>query len=281
MSNISIATSAVLVDLNISMWTARKLDKAVSKEIDVDKHTTVSGGNYNKHLLAGSGQLARISKLASEIRDWHTRQTLPWSDTGTRLLPTANLFDYKERLGHYESEFNNAVSEFLVDYPQIVTMMAYNLGRLFDRAEYPDAEQIKAKFGLRHTIMPVPESGDFRVDIADDIKAKMKTDYEDAYAGRLDSAVGDAWSRLHTTLKHMAERLGGNSKKIFRDSLIDNALELTTLLTKLNITKDPNLESARVELEKTLVGVSAEDLRESSGLRSEVASKVTEIMGKF
>lgn len=281
MSNISIATSAVLVDLNISMWTARKLDKAVSKEIDVDKHTTVSGGNYNKHLLAGSGQLARISKLASEIRDWHTRQTLPWSDTGTRLLPTANLFDYKERLGHYESEFNNAVSEFLVDYPQIVTMMAYNLGRLFDRAEYPDAEQIRAKFGLRHTIMPVPESGDFRVDIADDIKAKMKTDYEDAYAGRLDSAVGDAWSRLHTTLKHMAERLGGNSKKIFRDSLIDNALELTTLLTKLNITKDPNLESARVELEKTLVGVSAEDLRESSGLRSEVASKVTEIMGKF
>lgn len=281
MSNISIATSAVLVDLNISMWTARKLDKAVSKEIDVDKHTTVSGGNYNKHLLAGSGQLARISKLASEIRDWHTRQTLPWSDTGTRLLPTANLFDYKERLGHYESEFDNAVSEFLVDYPQIVTMMAYNLGRLFDRAEYPDAEQIKAKFGLRHTIMPVPESGDFRVDIADDIKAKMKTDYEDAYAGRLDSAVGDAWSRLHTTLKHMAERLGGNSKKIFRDSLIDNALELTTLLTKLNITKDPNLESARVELEKTLVGVSAEDLRESSGLRSEVASKVTEIMGKF
>tara|TARA_R110000796_G_scaffold113482_2_gene225249 strand:+ start:1484 stop:2275 length:792 start_codon:yes stop_codon:yes gene_type:complete len=263
------------------MWTARKLDKAVSKEIDVDKHTTVSGGNYNKHLLAGSGQLARISKLASEIRDWHTRQTLPWSDTGTRLLPTANLFDYKERLGHYESEFDNAVSEFLVDYPQIVTMMAYNLGRLFDRAEYPDAEQIKAKFGLRHTIMPVPESGDFRVDIADDIKAKMKTDYEDAYAGRLDSAVGDAWSRLHTTLKHMAERLGGNSKKIFRDSLIDNALELTTLLTKLNITKDPNLESARVELEKTLVGVSAEDLRESSGLRSEVASKVTEIMGKF
>tara|TARA_R100001369_G_scaffold33084_1_gene58130 strand:+ start:3972 stop:4763 length:792 start_codon:yes stop_codon:yes gene_type:complete len=263
------------------MWTARKLDKAVSKEIDVDKHTTVSGGNYNKHLLAGSGQLARISKLASEIRDWHTRQTLPWSDTGTRLLPTANLFDYKERLGHYESEFDTAVSEFLVDYPQIVTMMAYNLGRLFDRAEYPDAEQIRAKFGLRHTIMPVPESGDFRVDIADDIKAKMKTDYEDAYAGRLDSAVGDAWSRLHTTLKHMAERLGGNSKKIFRDSLIDNALELTTLLTKLNITKDPNLESARVELEKTLVGVSAEDLRESSGLRSEVASKVTEIMGKF
>tara|TARA_R110000751_G_scaffold114157_4_gene213534 strand:- start:90 stop:881 length:792 start_codon:yes stop_codon:yes gene_type:complete len=263
------------------MWTARKLDKAVSKEIDVNKHTTVNAGNYNKHLLAGSDQLARLAKLSSEIRDWHTRQTLPWSDTGTRLLPTSNLFDYKQRLGQYETEFNNTVNEFLVDYPQIVTMMAYSLGRLFDRTEYPDADQIRAKYGLRYTIMPVPESGDFRVDIADDIKAKMKSDYESAYEDRLGNAVGDAWSRLHVTLKHMVERLGGNDKKIFRDSLIDNALELTSLLTKLNITKDPKLERARVELENSLIGVSAEDLRKSPGLRKEVVNKVSEIMGKF
>ena len=62
MSN-SIASSAVLVDLNISVWTARKLDKTVSKEIDIDKNTTTKAGNYNKHLLAGAGELERITKL--------------------------------------------------------------------------------------------------------------------------------------------------------------------------------------------------------------------------
>ena len=41
MSNISIASSAVLIDLNISIWTARKLDKNVSKEIDINKNTTI------------------------------------------------------------------------------------------------------------------------------------------------------------------------------------------------------------------------------------------------
>ena len=35
--NNSIASSAVLLDLNISVWTARKLDKNVSKEIDINK----------------------------------------------------------------------------------------------------------------------------------------------------------------------------------------------------------------------------------------------------
>ena len=279
MSNISIATSAVLIDLNISMWTARKLDRSVSKEIDVNKNTQVSAGNYNKHLLAGSEQLAKIGKLASEIRDWHGRQTLPWSDTGTRLLPMSNFFDYKTQLADYELQFNERVNEFLVNYPRIVTMMAYNLGKLFDRAEYPDAEQIRNKYAMRYTIMPVPEAGDFRVDIADDIKSQMKSEYEDAYTSRVEHAVGDAWSRLHTTLQHMVERLGGNDKKIFRDSLIDN--DLTSLLSKLNVTNDPKLENARKELEKSLSGVSAEELRLSPQLRTDVVSRVSAIMEKF
>ena len=281
MSNISIASSAVLIDLNISMWTARKLDKSVSKEIDINKNTQVSAGNYNKHLLAGSEQLAKISKLASEIRDWHTRQTLPWSDTGTRLLPMSNFFDYKEQLGDFEQAFNSRVNEFLVNYPRIVTMMAYNLGKLFDRDEYPDAEQIRSKYKMKYTIMPVPEAGDFRVDIADEIKAEMKSEYENAYTSRVELAVGDAWSRLHTTLQHMVERLGGKDKKIFRDSLIDNAMDLTSLLTKLNVTNDPKLENARKDLERSLSGVSAEELRLSPQLRTDVVKRVSAIMEKF
>jgi hypothetical protein len=127
---ISIATSAVLIDLNISVWTARKLDKRVSKEIDINKGTTTNAGNYNKHLLAGSDQLEKIQKLATEIRDWHGRYTLPWSDGGTRLLPMTTFFDYKQRLGEYEQEFTQRVDEFITNYPNIITVMAYKLGQL-------------------------------------------------------------------------------------------------------------------------------------------------------
>jgi hypothetical protein len=69
-----------------------------------------------------------------------------------------------------------------------------------------------------------------------------------------------------------------NDKKIFRDSLVDNAMELTSLLTKLNVTNDPKLEDARKELEKSLVGVTPEDLRESPVLRQIVVDKVSQIM---
>lgn len=276
--SISIASSAVLIDLNISVWTARKLDKNVSKEIDVNKNTTIKAGNYNKHILAGSDQLDAITKLANEIRDWHGRQTLPWSDAGTRLLPMTNFFDYKQQLGIYEAEFKSRINTFIQQYPNIIQGMAFKLGKLFDRAEYPDADKIASKFNLRYTIMPVPETNDFRVDIADDIRDEMQKEYQKAYEGRVEAAMSDAWSRLHSTLEHMIDRLSGDEKKIFRNSLVDNALELTNLLTRLNVTKDPRLEKARQELEQSLVGVTADELRDSLGARQEILARVNQIM---
>jgi len=276
--SISIASSAVLIDLNISVWTARKLDKNVSKEIDINKNTTIKAGNYNKHILAGSDQLEAITKLANEIRDWHGRQTLPWSDTGTRLLPMNNFFDYKQQLGVYEAEFKSRINTFIQQYPNIIHGMVYKLGNLFDRSEYPDADKIANKFSLRYTIMPVPETNDFRVDIADDIRDEMQKEYQKAYEGRVEAAMSDAWSRLHTTLEHMVDRLSGDDKKIFRNSLVDNALELTNLLTRLNVTKDPKLEQARRSLEQSLVGVTADELRVSPGARQEILNKVNQIM---
>lgn len=275
---VSIASSAVLIDLNISLWTARKLDKNVSKEIDINKRTTTKAGNYNKHILAGSDHLEAITKLAGEIREWHARQTLPWSDTGTRLLPMNNFFDYKTQLGVYEAEFQTRVNSFINEYPNIITVMAYRLGQLFDRSEYPEAHKIATKFNLKYTIMPVPEVNDFRIDVEDAIRDEMRAEYEKAYDSRVETAMQDAWSRLHVTLEHMIDRLSGEDKKIFRNSLIENALELTGLLTKLNVTKDPKLEQARKALEQSLVGVTPDELRTSVGARDEVLARVTEIM---
>jgi hypothetical protein len=276
--SVSIASSAVLVDLNISVWTARKLDKNVSKEIAVSKQTVDNAGNYSKHLLTGADQLDKINKLAGTIREWHARQTLPWSDSGTRLLPMLNFFDYKQQLNDYEQQFNDLVAEFLDVYPNLISVMAFRLGQLFDVNEYPAVDKVANKFGLRYTIIPVPEVGDFRVEVGETMRKEIETQYEKAYAARVESAVGDAWSRLHTTLEHMIDRLSGDDKKIFRNSLVDNALELTSLLTKLNITNDPKLERARVTLEQSLMGVTPDELRTSPAIRADVLARVNQIM---
>ncbi|NDC25079.1 MAG: hypothetical protein EBZ49_13275 [Proteobacteria bacterium] len=284
MSNIGIATSSMLIDLNISVWTAKKLDKSVSQEVDESKEAKFRAGNYNKNLLAGTHQLDRIVKFAANTRLWHNRHTLPWSDAGTRLLPMESFLSYKNMLNDYEAEFNALVAQFLNRYPELVDAAAFNLGKLFNREEYPTVEQISNKFKFSYMFSPVPTSGDFRVDIGETALAELKNQFEAGANAKVERAMKEAWDRLHDVLVHMSERLTDKedgTHKEFRDSLVNNAVELTSMLTSLNITKDPKLEQARRELSNILLGVDAKELRKHQSIRQEVKTCVDDILSKF
>lgn len=280
----SIASSAVLVELNIGTWTARKLDKQVSDEIDVAKNTRTRGGNYNKRLLAGAKELEDVQGIASKLRAWHAAQTLPWGNNGARLLPMGNFFEYKQRLIVYEKEFRDAIQAFLVEYPTLVSAMAFQLGTLFSRDEYPDVQAIAHKFKMKYAFSPVPEAGDFRVDTEEQTRRELEAQYESNYQEKLNDASNDLWARLHEQLTHMSERLtsdGTGGGRVFRDSLVNNALDLCGMLSRLNVTNDPKLEEARRALEKALTGVDAAELRKHPDARVEAKARVDEILSKF
>jgi hypothetical protein len=278
-----IGSNAMLVDLNISMWTGRKMDKKVSEEIDASKSTKARAGNYHKKLLAGSDKLEKVQKIATAVRTGNYQQTLPWSDGGSRLLPMKSFFDYKATLNNFENQYNQAVEDFLVEYPQLVSSSAFTLGDLFDRGEYPDVEELRNKFRFKYVFCPVPDAGDFRIDVEEQAKNELQQQYKDYYEGKLSDAMKDAWDRLHETLTHLSERMDytDENKKKFWDSTITNASDLCGLLTSLNITNDPKLEQMRQKLEKALSGVDASDIRESEAIRTSVKSKVDEILNMF
>jgi hypothetical protein len=291
-NSISIASSAMLVELSISSWTARKLDKKVSTQVDLDKQTKTRAGNYNKNLLAGTGFLDTITKYAANARAWHISQTLPWSDNGLRLLPMSNFMTYKQNLVTLETNYQALVDKFIVAYPNLVSAAAFQLGDLFNRDEYPEAEKIVSKFKFAVNYLPVPMAGDFRIDIGEEAKAELVKNCEDAYNDRLNNAMKSAWDRLHDCLMRMSERLtidvvkdddGSNTYKsrIFRDSLVENAVELTSLLKHFNLTGDTNMELARTELENAIKNHDADDLRENHIARVTVKQKVDDILSKF
>lgn len=279
-----ISSSAMLVDLSMSVWTGRKLDKSVSAEVDISKNTKSRAGNYHKNLLAGSEKLAEIGKLSSAIRNWSYSQTSPWSDAGTRLLPSALFFDYKAKLTEYEKMFSDKVTEFLAEYDVLVSKAAFQLGDLFNREDYPEVSKIANKFGMHYTFSPVPEAGDFRVDIGEAGMKELQDRYAEAYKTRIETSMKDVWERLHDALSKMSERFDyeeGQTKKIFRDSLIENAQELTGLLKHLNITGDMQMEAMRKKLEGLLSGCDADSFREDDALRTNTKSALDEMLKKF
>jgi len=279
-----ISSSAMLVDLSLSVWTGRKLDKTVSAEVDLNKNAKGRAGNYHKNLLAGSEKLAEIGKLSSAIRNWSYSQTSPWSDAGTRLLPSTLFFDYKSKLTEYEKMFTDKVTEFLGEYDVLVSKAAFQLGDLFNREDYPEVEKIQSKFGMHYTFSPVPEAGDFRVDIGEAGMKELQERYSQAYKSRIEASMKDVWERLHDALSKMSERFdydGSGTKKIFRDSLVENVQELVGLLKHLNITGDMQLEAIRKELEQRIMGVTAEDFRQDDAGRMQTKQAVDAMLKKF
>jgi hypothetical protein len=141
------------------------------------------------------------------------------------------------------------------------------------------------KFGFRRAVKPIPESGDFRLDIPAHDLVEMKNDYEKQYSDKLAEAMREPWERLHKMLVGMSEKLtdieGDDSKKRYHDTLISNPIELCGLLTKLNVTNDPKLEEARRQLELTMLGADIESIKEDADSRSALKSKVDAILGKF
>ena len=283
-----LSSSALVVNMSLSVWTGRKLDKRVSEEVDQAKSTKTRAGNYNKNLLAGDTKLANITKIANACRAWMYGVTQPWGDNGDRILPVATLPEFKSRLTDYERQFGDAVNEFLNDYDTLVAAAAFQLGDLFNREDYPSRDDIQAKFAMRYTMSPLPQAGDFRVDVGNDGLRELQTQYEQVLHDRITGAMTEAWERLHDALTKMSERLaddydehGDVKRKIFRDSLVDNAVEICGLLKSFNITGDLRMDEMRKQLEEALRNIDAQTLRESDHVRQETKRKVDAILSKF
>lgn len=272
-----IQNSSVLVDLHIGVWTGRKMDKRVAEQIDANNNTKAKAGNYHKKLLAGTAALDDLHNLVGRIRVWHYENTLPWSDNGARILPMVNFFDYKAKLTEYKQEFTDCAETFYAAYPSLVSAAAFTLSGLFNSGDYPDVDSIRKKNYFYAVFSPVPSSGDFRVDIPEEYRKEL----EEIGKQREEAAMKDLWDRLHSCLKPISEKLAGAEKQIFRDSLINNAVELCSMLTRLNVTGDPRLEHARQEIEKALLGLDLKDLRKDNALRLDTKARVDQILSMF
>ena len=288
MTRYNIDTCAMLAEFNASVWTARKLDKGATEEVVTAKRAGAKdAARVNKHLLAGRNELEVIQSMIGRARQYVYDNTLPWSDSGLRLLPTINFEKFATKMNELEEEFTDLVKIFVAVYPSLITAQAMALGDMFRRDDYPTANEIMTKFSFRVNYMPVPTAGDFRIDVGnaamDDIKAKLQRLADE----RVEQAMADVRKRLGDHLKRMSDRLttdyiAGEAKpRKFHDSLVEGALELCDMTKALNVTGDADLESTRSQLEQLLCNVTPTELRKNAAVRDDVKKNVDAILDKF
>ena len=273
----TLASSAMLGELNISNWVGRKLDKRASKDVVDQNHAATGVANVNKKLLADSDKLRAIQQLVTATRGMHASMTMPWSNSGLRLLPTAQYFKYNQAMTEMQNEFYRLVEDFLDSYNDEVIDVQMKLGDLFSRDDYPTVEALRRKFAFTINYMPLPDAGDFRVDIGNEALNEVQQKYQDFYTKQYNTAMNDVWTRLHKALTSMSERLDytdKENKKIFRDTLVSNVTDMIELLRVCNVTNSTQMAAMADSLEEAMSGVTPDALRDDDTFRAETKAAV-------
>lgn len=290
MANFNLNSVALICEFNASVWTARKLDRKQSDMVvEGAGAKSKSAARVNKNLFAGRTELEDIGKLVTEVRNYVNDNTLPWSDSGQRMLIGARFPKFDATIEDYRDKFNVKVQEFVDIYPTLITAQAMALGEMFSRADFPPASQIADKFGMTVGYLPVPSAGDIRVDIGNQAQDELRARLEKMADTRVTNAMAEVNERFIAHLKRMADRLvtdtdaatGDPVRRRFTETLVSSAFELCDLVNDYNITNDPVLASARKTLEASLAGVTTNTLKEDPIKREEVRATVSSILNQF
>lgn len=269
---------ALLTQLSISQWTARKFDKKTTAEVASSHGVTSAVGRYNKSLLPMNDLLDHVHKKSTLIRTKYYDNTLPWGMDGTQMLPTSNYLEFMTEFRKEKGEWQYLVDQFVTNYDQLKLDAKRVLGSLYNPTDYPPSDEIADKFRMDMAVYPIP-SNDFRVSIASDELTRIQQDVERRVAEAQSGAMKEVWVRMYDRVKHMAEKLA-DPKAIFRDSMVENAREICDILPRLNFNDDPDLERMRQEVEAKLIK-HPDALRNDPDLRRDTAAEAKAIMDKM
>lgn len=283
---ISLASSGVLVTVDVSVWSATKQDRGISDEVTTAKNADKSAGRYVKHLLADHPKHKAIVNYRQNIYNWMQRRTYDWAGS-QRYIPSVELPRFMQEFHEHEATFGTLVDEFYNTYEGIVSDMAFKQGDMFNRDDYPSKDQIKDKMGLRLYVSDVPMQ-DFRCQIAEDLANDLFETYSRQAQQMVDSIMEEQSQRFVDVMESISYCCGVGEtadgkirKRKIYDSTILKAKEMCESFKQFNLKNSSELEQARAALEKVLSGVTAEEMRESDAVRASVKDDIDDILSKF
>jgi hypothetical protein len=286
---ISLATSSMLVRVEVNVWSATKQDREISNEVTHAKKADASAGRFVKNLLANDPYHKNVANYRQTIYNWLQRVTYDWNKA-QGILPSVDIEKFMAEYSQHENNFNALLEEFLKRYESIKSDMAFKQGDMFNVEDYPSVEEVRAKFGVRLFVSEVPKQ-DFRCAIAQDIADDLHSQYQEQLNGIIQNVAKQQAERLSEVLNSLSHCCGYDEvekdgevktkKRKIYDSTIEKAKELAKQIQEFNVMGDERLTDAAYKLEEALTGMSAERIRDSEAARARVKDEVEDIMDRF
>lgn len=287
---ISLATSGILVNIDVNVWTGTKQDSEISEEVTRAKKAERNAGRFMKKLFSN---VAEHKALLNDRQSWYNfmmRETYDFAGDW-HLLPQPRVAPFFAQVEERMKQTELLKEKFRKVYDEAVANEAFVQGDMFNATDYPPVDEVLSKFRVKVYTAEVPV-GDFRCQISNALADDLAKHYERQAQELVQNIYNKQVEQLAAILKSLShccdtetvvESDGGikvKRRKLY-DTTLSRAQELCETFRGFNVTQDPRLEQARVELESVLNGVTIEKLRDSDNQRVLVKDGVDNILKKF
>jgi len=221
--------------------------------------------------------MKRINSIRTKIRKVWMESSLPYVETGIRLIPRKDIRGFHDRMTRLKQELVQASRELESDFEHLRRDAERRLGHLFDPADYPDS--VEGLFALDWSVMEVqPPQYLMRLD------PQLYRLEEERVKARFQEAVEMAEQAFLTEfsglVNHLAERLSEGEhgeKKVFRDTAVDNLKGFMERFRNLNVTNNGDLDRLVNQVQDLLAGITPQHLRTRSGWRHAIATNLSTV----
>lgn len=258
-TDLNVAENALLVAVPITMKGQSAKSDLLTDE-SVEAHGA-EGDTYNSTVKIYSKEsLKGVLRIRNAAKEFHIANTLPWADTGLRMIPAGRFTHWKRELTQMQGEFFDEAQLLFDDYPALrKEYIRRATASVAAEIPFPTLEQMKANFDFKLFMQPIPDISDFRLSMLDaKTIASMKQSMAASLTAILDEGHAEIITRLYKVVARLHDQTGKDNGRIF-ESLVTNMQEAVDVLPTLNLRNDPEINRliARVKNELANVDVTA------------------------
>lgn len=269
-----VSANAILCTLTMSVWAGTKTDRGAGDDLTELQSAKRGSAKVVKSLLGDCTELREVLRISNQARQTLKAVTLPWIDRGARLVPVARYTKVQSMLLQCQHDFYTALDALVDVYSDRIAQSRVSLGGMFDEADYPPLEDIRARFAMNFVFSPVPENGDFRIKVADDAIAELQSQYAQAMDDTVKEGIGGAMSAACAVFERLSERLtaldahdGYGTKPRLTASLVESIHEALDLMRDGNVIDSPYVADAHRQLRNVANTLDVDELRVSARIR--------------
>lgn len=260
---------------------------------DVNATEEYGAGTVNKHLFDGRDNLVKraVAKFTA-VYTYVNDNTVPWA-VGQRMLNMMNWTEFTSDLRSLVDDAYAAVDTLCDNWDSVWRNdlarihqigMAKGNPNLAKESDYPDVDDLRSRFNIDVQYMPIPKVDDFdpRFGMSEAEKSSLQRQLDDVQASASTHVLQQMIKPLAEAVKKLSIPIGKDGS-VFRDSLIDNMVEVSARMDRVCLSDDPLIRQQITELNTLAVKLASgkEIIRHSPNARTQAKDDIEALMKRM